>query len=188
MTEYLIILALVAVAAIIMVSVFGKQVKIAIDRSMGAFAGSSAVSSTNSNTVPTNAVGPNPSPPPVGTIVPPPATGSPAAVLLVLAAMFSAIAWSAKRSVSVLENRYHLFILEQLSKGRPMTRHELRKVIIEGNSIFLYRIDPSIYTDAMATLLREGKIHLDDGRYFMQVQQAPQTRSAKTSKSSVHST
>ena len=43
MTEYLIILAIVAIAAIVFVSVFGKQVKNAFARSSQAMAGEQAV-------------------------------------------------------------------------------------------------------------------------------------------------
>lgn len=93
--------------------------------------------------------------------------GGTAAVIAVLGGLVSTLAWAAKRAVRALERRYYLFILEELSKGTPLSSPELREVVLKRNAFFLYRAFPSVHIDALATLLYDGKIQLESGKYVM---------------------
>jgi hypothetical protein len=87
-------------------------------------------------------------------------------LVALLAALIAAFGWCFKRGLTSLENRARLIILEDLSLGKARTRDEI-KMIVRRHS-WPYRYFSNIYAEALNSLLLEQRIHIEDGRFFLQ--------------------
>ena len=63
---------------------------------------------------------------------------------------------------STFGQRARLFIMEILSDGTPRDRWDLLRAVTQNAAIF--RLFPSLVSDSLATLFKEGKIQVANGK------------------------
>jgi len=80
-----------------------------------------------------------------------------ALIVGIISATLAGMAWAAKEAVSALYRRIQFSILNYLSDGKPHSREEIKAL---GK-----RVRGSIYLDALADLVLEGKVVVENGEY-----------------------
>ena len=76
-------------------------------------------------------------------------------------ALTGLFAWAGRQAITTVNRRSKVLILELLSDGKPHTRREIRKAL-------RWRAPGSLYLDALADLVSEGRVVVADGKYTVQ--------------------
>lgn len=89
------------------------------------------------------------------------------ALLIALVGLVGAgLAWSIRKALSTMQARARLIILEALSHGSSLTREEIKKLV--NNYSIMFRLSGSIYSVALNSLLKEDKIKIDKGLFYLE--------------------
>jgi len=84
--------------------------------------------------------------------------------LAVVGVLVGAIGWSVKQSISALEVRAQLIILELLSDGKPRTRGEIGDSVTQKGLAFRLL---TVHPDALAALVLKGRVTVSHRHYAL---------------------
>ena len=89
----------------------------------------------------------------------------PPLVLALFGSLLASIAWNAKQTIASLTNRAQLRIIETLSWGKSMQRHQLKAAV--KREARLLKMFPEPIDQALLVLLMEGKVKINKGVYSL---------------------
>ena len=75
------------------------------------------------------------------------------------------LAWSWKQAVTSFTSRGQLRILEILSLGPPLSKAEIREVLVKEQ--FVYKLFPQLYFDSLSSLVLSGRVVIEGGLYTL---------------------